>query len=198
MSLAEHPAEAPVVTMTFEEFMALPDDGVRRELIRGELRERPMTTRGYPHSLVITRLCQLLGNWIDSQQGPRGHLIGGEARVRLQAEPPTFVGVDIAYIAPGALPQNPRKARFADGPPALVVEILSPRDQADDVADKIELYFEVGVPLVWIVEPRHLTVTVHRPDTPPRLFNIEQELSGEPHLPGFLAPVARIFEGLED
>ena len=32
--------------MTEEEFLALPeDDGVTRELIRGELRERPMTTR---------------------------------------------------------------------------------------------------------------------------------------------------------
>ncbi len=116
--------------LTEAEFLALPDDErFERELIRGELKERPMTTRGYPHSLVITRLCQLLGNWIDTQPEPRGHLIGGEARVRLQAEPPTFVGVDIAYIAPGALPQNPSKARYADGPPALVVEILSPSDQ---------------------------------------------------------------------
>ena len=32
--------------MTVEEFLALPDDGVDRVLIRGELRERPMTTRG--------------------------------------------------------------------------------------------------------------------------------------------------------
>ena len=31
--------------MTAEELLALPDDGIDRELIRGELRENPMTTR---------------------------------------------------------------------------------------------------------------------------------------------------------
>ena len=31
--------------MTTDEFLKLPDDGVDRELIRGELRERPTTTR---------------------------------------------------------------------------------------------------------------------------------------------------------
>ncbi len=35
--------------MTAEELLALPDDGIDRELIRGELREYPMTTRGVPH-----------------------------------------------------------------------------------------------------------------------------------------------------
>jgi hypothetical protein len=37
-------------------------------------------------------------------------------------------------------------------------------------------------------------VMVHRPDAEPELFNIRQELSGEPHLPGFRVPVARLFE----
>ncbi|WP_435018376.1 Uma2 family endonuclease [Tundrisphaera sp. TA3] len=185
--------------LTEQEFLDLPeDDRFERQLIRGELQERPMTTRGFPHSLVMMRLGQLLLNWIDTQPKPHGRLIGGEARVRLQPLPPTFVGVDLAYIAPDKLPAGLKKLRYADGPPALVVEILSPREQEDDVDDKIELYFEAGVPLVWIARPRQLTVTVHRPDAPPRMFNIEQELSGEPHLPGFAVPVARIFEGLED
>jgi hypothetical protein len=37
-------------------------------------------------------------------------------------------------------------------------------------------------------------VTVYRPGTEPELFNVRQELSGEPHLPGFRVPVARLFE----
>ena len=37
------------------------------------------------------------------------------------------------------------------------------------------------------------TVTVHRPGAPPELFNITQQLSGKPHLPGFVVPVAKIF-----
>ena len=45
--------------MTTEELLALPDDGVTRELIRGELREYPMTTRGFPHCLALANLTAL-------------------------------------------------------------------------------------------------------------------------------------------
>jgi Uma2 family endonuclease len=192
------PPAAPRI-MTESEFLDLSDDTrFDRQLIRGELQERPRTIRGYSHGLVIVNLVHSLKAWLDTQLPPRGRLIAGDARVRLQRDPPTFVGVDIAYVAPHALPRGPRKARYADGPPILVAEICSGRNRVGDVDDKIELYFEAGVPLVWIVQPRYLTVTVHRPDAPPRMFNVEQELPGDRHLPGFNVPVARIFEGLED
>jgi hypothetical protein len=37
-------------------------------------------------------------------------------------------------------------------------------------------------------------VTVHRLNAEPVLFNATQEFSGEPELPGFRTPVARLFE----
>jgi hypothetical protein len=61
MSTAEHPAEAAAALMTFEEFLALPDDGVRRELIRGELRERGMTIRNRHHSRTMSTIAKVLG-----------------------------------------------------------------------------------------------------------------------------------------
>lgn len=55
MSIAEPPTETEPGTMTFEEFMALPDDGTDRELIRGVvkvrgLKERGMTIRNRHHA----------------------------------------------------------------------------------------------------------------------------------------------------
>jgi Uma2 family endonuclease len=47
--------------------------------------------------------------------------------------------------------------------------------------------------VVWIVDPDLRTVTVHRPQTPPVLFNTLQELTCEPELPGFKVPVAHLF-----
>ena len=87
--------------MTEEEFLALPeDDGIERELIRGELREYPsMTTRGYAHSVVVFKIGHHLSLWLRRQPEPRGTIIGGEARVRLRRDPLTFVGIDVAYIA---------------------------------------------------------------------------------------------------
>lgn len=186
--------------MTEEEFLALPDDdGVERELIRGVLRERPsMTTRGCAHTVVTTNISCLLKVWQKSQAHPRGWVMTGDARIRIRLEPTSFVGADFAYIPAETRPSNPRKARNIEGPPLLIIEILSPSDKQEDIADKVSEYLDAGVPLVWIVDPRFSTVIVHRPDARPQLFNVDQEITAEPHLPGFRVAVADFFEDLDD
>ena len=184
--------------MTEEEFLALPDvDGIERELIRGELRERPtMTTRGFAHSTVMNWVAYRLTDWLVRQPEPRGGVVVGEARIRLRTDSPTFVGVDVAYFEARSMPANTRKAKYLDGPPVLVVEVLSPSDEQKDVADKVREYLDAGVPLVWIVDIFFSTVTVHRPDAEPQLFNVKQEITAEPFLPGFRVAVAEFFEGI--
>jgi Uma2 family endonuclease len=187
--------------MTEEEFLALPEnDGIDRELIRGELREKPswMSMRGYSQAVIAPRISYHLADWVRSQPAPRGVVVGGSALVRLRRDPSTFIGVDVAYISPETVPDHPRKARYIDGPPILVVEVLSPSDTLEEINDKVEEYLEAGVPIVWVVEPRHSTVTVYRPDAKPQLFNADQELSAEPFLPGFRVSVSDFFADLED
>jgi len=46
---------------------------------------------------------------------------------------------------------------------------------------------------VWLVDPHLRTLTVLRHDADPELFNVTQELTAEPHLPGFRVRVADIF-----
>src|SRR3954452_23634737 len=91
---------AGTTRMTTEELLVLPDDGVDRELIRGELREKPRTTRGGPHCIVMSNVARLLGNWVYEHGSPRGRLYTGDARVRVRRDPDTFVGADLAYLAP--------------------------------------------------------------------------------------------------
>src|SRR4051794_18072242 len=85
--------------LTTEELLAMPDDGVTRELIKGELRESDMTTRGRPHCRVEVRLSAILFAWLDRQPSPRGQVYAGELRVRLRRNPDTFVGIDLAYVS---------------------------------------------------------------------------------------------------
>jgi Uma2 family endonuclease len=80
-----------------------------------------------------------------------------------------------------------------DGVPVLVVEILSPKDTQDEINEKIDTYLEAGVALVWVINPRHRTVEIFRQGAEPELVNVRQDLSGEPHLPGFRVPVAQLF-----
>jgi Uma2 family endonuclease len=179
--------------MTAEELLALPDDGIDRELIDGELRESPMTTRGAPHCLAMSNLAVLLGHWLRQQPRPRGRLYTGDICVRIRNNPDTFVGIDLAYFSAGLAAQIAEDATFIDGIPVLSVEILSPSDTVDGVAEKVRAYLNVGVPLVWEVNPFYKGVTVHRPGKPAEFFNVTHDLTAEPHLPGLRIPVAEIF-----
>ena len=186
--------------MTTEELMAMPDDGVERWLINGELRESrprlggpPMTIRNRFHSQVLVWLCHELAKWLERQTEPCGRIVGGEAGVRLRQDPETTVGVDVAYLSAELAARQTDDTSIVDGVPILIGEILSPSDTQEDIHEKVKKYLEVGVRLVWVLNPYDRTVRVYRPGEPPQLFNEKQDLTGEPHLPGFCVRVERLF-----
>ena len=178
-------------TLTAEQVLAMPDDGVERDLIRGELRERPMTRRNRKQGRSNSRASYHLEAWLDTQPEPRGEIVCGEAGFILSAD--TGVGIDVAYVSAELSMATPESATFFQGVPILAVEILSPSDRQEDIDEKIEIYLESGVAMVWIMNPRFRTVTVYRPGAEPVLFNASQELTAEPILPGFRVRVADLF-----
>src|SRR4051812_35789747 len=91
--------------MTVEEFLALPDDGVDRWLVDGEVVEfgvgvqgEDMTKRNRTHSYLMTRFARFLDEWADSQAKPCGRVATGEAGIRFKKKDQTSVGVDVAYL----------------------------------------------------------------------------------------------------
>ena len=108
--------------------------------------------------------------------------------------PETTVGIDVVYVSAEVVVQQTSNTTLIDGVPTLAVEILSPNDTIEGIEEKMTTYRQAGVPLVWVLHPYNRTVTVHRADAEPELFNVRQELPGEPYLPGFRVPVARLFE----
>ncbi len=179
--------------MTTEELLALPDNGTERWLIRGQLRERPMTVRNRVHSRIMVRVGKFLDNWLDQQPEPRGSVLCGEAGVRLRRDPDTTVGVDVVYVSAEVAARQTDETTLIDGVPTLVVEILSPSDSLEQIDDKMDGYRQAGVPLVWVIDPHDRTVTIYRPGVGPEMVNEQQELSGEPVLPGFRVSVAQLF-----
>ena len=81
--------------MTTEDLLAIPEDGIDRWLIAGELRERPMTKRNRFHSRTMARVTRFLDSWLDDQPEPRGQVLVGEAGVILGHDPDTTVGIDV-------------------------------------------------------------------------------------------------------
>jgi Uma2 family endonuclease len=184
--------------MTTEEFLALPDDGTERWLVDGQLvewpKDDPMTKRNRFHSTVLITVGAMLKFWLWQQPLPRGQVLGGEAGVRLQREPDVTVGIDVVYVSSDVLVRQTDETTMIDGVPTLAIEILSPNDTVEEIEEKLTLYRRCAVPLVWIINPYEQTVTVHAAGQPPVLFNATQELSAEPHLPGFRVLVSRLFE----
>ncbi len=186
---------ASVVTvMTTEELLSLPEDGTERWLVAGELQERPMTKRNRFHCKAMTIVAAELEYWRRQQPEPRGEVLTGDLGVRLQRDPDTTFGVDVAYVSAEVMALQTGESTILDGIPVLAVEILSPNDVQEDIDNKIDAYLAAGVPLVWIVTPRRRTVTVHAPGAQPVLFGVQQEITAEPHLPGLRFPVRRLFE----
>ena len=152
-----------------------------------------MTVRNRWHSEFLGRICQVLNNWVDKQAVPRGKILGGEAGCRLRRDPDTTVGIDVMYISAELAAREATDTTLVDGVPVLAVEILSPSGKEEEINEKVDDYVAAGVAQVWIVDPHDRTVLVYRPGAEPELFNIRQELSGDPDLPGFRVPVAQLF-----
>ncbi|MBY0522950.1 MAG: Uma2 family endonuclease [Gemmataceae bacterium] len=171
----------------------MPDDGMERDLIRGQLREKPMTRRNPRHSHSEAKIAYFLWSWLLQQPEPRGEVLDGDAGFRLRRDPDSTVGIDVAYISAELASATPGDAGLIDGIPVLAVEILSPSNTQEEVMEKVQEYLTVGVPLTWVVEPVFRTVTIYRPGHEPELLNSRQELVGDPHLSGFRAPVAALF-----
>jgi Uma2 family endonuclease len=192
MSIAEIPRK-----MTVEEFLALPDDGVERWLIRGELRENresDVNRRNPDHSGTMFYVAGLLGAWLRTQAKPRGKAYAGDVSFKLRRDSATLVGIDVAYISAELRAKTPKGRKVVEGVPILAVEILSPSDVHADWTEKVQEYLDVGVALVWVIDPDFETVAVYRPDAEPVSFNKQQELTGDPHLPGLRIRVAELFE----
>ena len=180
--------------LTLEEFLTLPDDGIERELIRGELQEKGMTVRNRFHSQAVINVGYLLKAYTLAHPRCGFRVLGGEAGFILGREPLTTVGIDVAVVSEETLRSHSPKTTLVEGIPVLVVEVLSPSDTQEDIHDKTDLYLEYGVPLVWLVDTEKKTVKVCRPGRQPELFNLDQELNAEPVLPGFRTPVGAIFD----
>src|SRR5439155_16942537 len=136
--------------MTTEDLLAMPDDGVERWLIRGELREKrppeggpPMTVRNRYHSQALICVGTELELWRRTQPEPRGQVLGGEAGVRLRGTPDSTVGVDVVYVPPEVVAKQTDDTTPIDGVPLLAVEILSPSDTQEEIDEKIDEYLAV-------------------------------------------------------
>lgn len=179
--------------MTLDEFLMFPEDDIHREWIRGAVRDQGSAIHSPAHSRCMTLLAWHLRGWLDCSPHPRGEVVCGECGFFLRGRETSLVGIDVAYVGAGLVASTNRHAWFYEGPPVLAVEILEASDPEENIAELLALYQEFGA-IVWIADPALRTASVHRPGQRPESFHETQDLVGDPYLPGFRVPVARLFD----
>jgi Uma2 family endonuclease len=174
--------------MTAEELIRLPDDGLRHELIKGEL--LTMSPPGELHGAVTMNLSILLGQYIKLRN--LGQMYAAETGFKLESDPDTVLAPDIAFIQSDHVGVLTEKYRA--GAPDLVVEVRSRGDKKRKVEEKTARWLGLGAFAVWVVDPKQKTVDVRFADGRQRLLTVEDELTGDDIVPGFRCRVAEIFD----
>jgi Uma2 family endonuclease len=170
--------------MTEEEFMCLPDDGRKYELVDGEPKEVPTGVR---HDRIVIWLGRLLGPYAD----PYGDIIGSSAGFRMTDG--NIRCPDISFIRHDRMPEGQAPVGFGDVAPDLCIEIISASEDTRDMQRKVREYFASGAQEVWHMYPNERTVTVYRSPSEAREYGPEDEIATPDILPGFHARVTDLF-----
>lgn len=176
--------------MTEDELLQLPHGHVRHELVRGEL--RTIAPTGGDHGATVVNLTGPL--WQHVKKHNLGRVFGAETGFTLEKNPDTVRAPDVAFVAAARIPAGGIPRKFVPGPPDLAAEVVSPSDTVHEVDDKVEAWLRAGARLVWVVNSKNRSVTVHALGRAPQILQADETLSGEDVLPGFALPVRDIFE----
>jgi Uma2 family endonuclease len=175
--------------MTAEELLALPDDGFRYELLRGELRR--MSPAGRKHGRLIINLTTPLDQYVRAHQ--LGVVYAAETGFLLASDPDLVRAPDVAFVRQEREAAAPDDDGFWPGPPDLAVEFVSPHDLYTEVDEKVLDWLDAGTRMVVIVNPRKRIVTVYRSRTEITILTAQDILDGSDVIPGWSLPIAAIF-----
>ncbi|MPZ22311.1 MAG: Uma2 family endonuclease [Dehalococcoidia bacterium] len=174
--------------MTADELLAMPDDGTRYELVKGELRK--MAPASGEHGYVAGRITQMIAAFVE--QNDVGHIYVADTGYRLASNPDTVRAPDFAFVHKGRV-AGFRGPGFGRGAPDLVVEVLSPSNTAAEMTERVEQYLDAGCKLLWVVDPDSRSVTIWSADRTARLLHGADDIDGGDVLPGFSCPISRFF-----
>jgi Uma2 family endonuclease len=173
--------------LSWEAFEQLPDDGMHREVLEGELITLPPPE--WCHNSIALRIYSAL----HAIQDQTGFIARHEDGYRLTENPVTWIQPDVSFVS-AARAEAAERQRFAFGAPELAVEIISPSESPAKVERKLKLLFAHGCQAVWVVYPKRKKVAVHRPNGAVVTLGLGDSLTLPELLPGWELPVSKLFD----
>lgn len=183
---------APADTrLTYDDFLLFPDDGKRHEIIDGVHYVTPSPNRR--HQQLVGRLYARIA-WFLEANPHVGEIYLAPFDVVLSHF--DVVEPDLLFVA-GAQ-KDILTDKNVQGPPALVVEVLSKSTRKRDAQTKRRLFERTGVQEYWLVDPELDSVQVFRP-ADGRLRRVAEFTSEDDHtlatplLPGWTLALRELF-----
>jgi Uma2 family endonuclease len=175
---------------TDRELENLPANGQKYELLGGELIRSPVPAN---HGAICVRLILLIGAFV--QRNRLGEVYDSSTGFRVSEE--IMLSPDVSFVSKTRLKKVFRGPdQFLRGSPDLAIEVLSASDRMQMIHRKLDLYFEHGTRLVWIVNWKLEQVNIYRQDGIEALTRPGDLLCGDEVLPGFKCRLNQIFPRL--
>lgn len=152
--------------LTYNDYLLLPDDGQRHEIIGGEHYITPAPT--VVHQRFLGKLNQILHQHVNRYQ--LGEVLFAPVDVLLS--PRDIVQPDLLFVSTSGQARVTEKNIL--GAPDLVVEVISESSRKLDKKIKRKLYDEYGVVEYWLADPELRIVEIFRRDAENRLVKIEE------------------------
>jgi Uma2 family endonuclease len=151
---AIRPVEPAQGNWTYADYLALPDDGRRYEIIEGVL--YVSNAPSAEHQLIVTNLATDLLTHVRTHR--LGQVIVAPFEVHL-SERTRPVQPDLIFVSSGRWLGS--GVQFFKGAPDLVVEVLSPSSIRTDRVIKFTAYEQASVAEYWIVNPGLRSIEVY-------------------------------------
>ena len=148
------PIESAQGDWVYDDFLALPDDGRRYEIIEGVL--YVSNAPSAEHQLIVTNLATDLLTHVRAHR--LGQVIVTPFEVHL-SERTRPVQPDLIFVSSGRWLGS--GVQFFTGAPDLVVEVLSPSSIRTDRVIKFTAYEQASVAEYWIVNPGLHSIEVY-------------------------------------
>ena len=177
--------------LTADQFLTLCEKGVfKGELVKGVV--RATVSAGAEHGEIAATIATEFINHIRPRR--LGRVAASDSGVRLERDPDTVREPDVAFFSADKLPLDVRVRGYYEVVPDLVVEIVSPNDSPEYVAQRVGMWHGFGVLLVWALYPVTRTVAVHPLNGTALLYTDNDILDGGAVLPDFQCAVRDIFD----
>lgn len=138
--------------LTYQDYLLLPEEpGYRFEILDGVLIKEPSPS--VIHQRVSRRLQRMLEDYF-WKLDPEGEIFNAPLDVTFHDT--SIVQPDLFYVS-GEQKFIVKDNRI-DGPPTLIVEVLSPSSSRKDRVQKLKIYQEAQVQHYWLVNPQEKTL----------------------------------------